>query len=234
MSEIIAKVSKSVKVLLKSSHTDIDWEQPLYAINWFSTKMTWMYNLYNLLAFRSVTKVGGRAFFKGQISEVVLDQQQTARDFILIVRYPNGHSFKTLIESTFFKIISILRVLSVKDFTIGFTHKRTIDHTHKASDKLFYALHHFKSSDANEALLQQFESLPEAGIAVKYAGLMVAKLYSQREDKKPFQVPNLMDGLVLFEAQTKQQLAAMFASSNYQTLVGALDSSCIVYVNRIF
>ena len=88
--EIRGKVTSKVDVLIRANQMDVDLNQSFYAINWFDTRIEWMYHFYNFLASRSVIKVGGRPFFKAKVKEVLLDESQSKRDLLLIVRYPNG------------------------------------------------------------------------------------------------------------------------------------------------
>ena len=44
---------------------------PLFAINWFDTRVALVYHFYNLIAAPRVFKVGGKALFKGQYQETI-------------------------------------------------------------------------------------------------------------------------------------------------------------------
>ena len=134
--EIQCKLTKSTTVLIRAKTPEIALDEPLYAINWFSTKVAWLYHLYNLLASKSVAKVGGKGFFKGEITQTVLDEAQVARTLILIVRYPSGHQFKALMQRSYFKLVSLLRLQSVKDFSFGFTQKKISEEDSQVSDGL--------------------------------------------------------------------------------------------------
>ena len=137
-SEIRASVTKSTDILIRGINADINLKEPFYAINWFSTKREWLYHFYNFLAARSVIKIGGKAFFKAGVGETIIDDSGNGkRELLLIVRYPGGLQFKSLMESTYFKMVSILRILSVRKFTFGFTHKIEADKTSQKSDKLY-------------------------------------------------------------------------------------------------
>jgi len=231
---ITCEVTKSVSVLIKSTVEDVDLQEPLYAINWFSTKMEWLYHLYNLLASRSVTKIGGKPFFKGKICEIIVDDVGVHRDLLLIVNYPGGGAFKALMESTYFKIVSLLRVLAVKDFTFGFTQMRAVDSFNKSADLSHYLVHHFKSKDSNvDSASLLILSVP-SDVRIKYAGEMVANLYSQRKSKNPEVVPNLMDGIVVFESASKDSLLSMIQSADYRRCLSELSSSYIAFIHRIF
>jgi len=57
MNEIKCEITKSTNVYIKAKTPSVDLNEPLYAINWFSTKLEWMYHLYNFLASKSLKKV---------------------------------------------------------------------------------------------------------------------------------------------------------------------------------
>ncbi len=230
--DITCSISTSSKVLIKANAANVDLNEPLYAINWFSTKVEWLYHLYNFMAAKSLAKVGGRAFFKAKITKTVLDEKNVARDLILIVRYPGGQSFKALLQTTYFKIVSILRIMAVKDFSFGFTQQRILNDASSVNDGLCYAVHHFKSSKTGDSLFSKFNDLLGDKVRVKYAGAMVAQLFSQQNSDPPKQVPNLMDGLVLFESDTELEISRMLDSPAYKSLIQELESSYIGHIKR--
>ena len=231
MNEIKCNVTKSINVFIKAKDESVDLNQPLYAVNWFSSKIAWVYHLYNMLASRSVKKVGGEGFFKGKIVKTILDQNNSRRDLILIVRYPNGTGFKNLMENTYFKIVGLLRVAAVKKFSFGFTSKQMVSES-SLKDNLYYVVHHFKTT--NKAIYTRFNELVNDTISIKYSGKMVAELYSKKNDKEVTEVPNIMDGIVIYQSKTEGVLLDMIAKSEYQELITTLDSSYIGTVKRIF
>ena len=88
--EIRGKVTSKIDVVIRATREEINLEEPFYAINWFSTKVEWLYHFYNFLAIRSVKKIGGIAFFKAKVTETIVDDADARRDLILIVHYPGG------------------------------------------------------------------------------------------------------------------------------------------------
>ena len=231
--EIRAKVTSKVDVIIRANQPNIDLDEPFYAINWFSTKTEWIYHLYNALAGRSVRKIGGTPFFKGKTTETILDDLESRRDLILIVQYPGGQNFKQLMESTYFKMVSIFRVLSVSKFTFGFTHKLKVDNDSKTEDGLHYAIHHFKSKKERVEALDQLMKLLPNSITIKYAGHVIATLNSQEKNKPIHQIPNLMDGLYIFQSTDKKSLPSLFASDDYKDFLKTFESSHISLLNRI-
>ena len=231
--EIRAKVTSNVDVLIKAIRPDVNLDEPLYAINWFSTKVEWIYHLYNLLAVRSVRNIGGRAFFKAKVKETILDEAKGRRDLILIIRYPGGQNFKSLMESTYFKIVSIFRVMSVSKFTFGFTHKIEADPKTTKEDGLHHAIHHFKLKTDVNTFLNAVKTLLPEGISIKYTGNMVATLNKHEKDKSIEQIPNLMDALVIFQSSDEEALRSLFAKEEYKELRKELQSSHISLLERI-
>jgi len=231
--EMVGNVTGKMKAIIRANHESTDLNTTFYAINWFSTKIEWMYHFYNFLATRSVLKVGAKPFFKGKVSKTFLDENDTGRELILIVKYPGGQNFIKLMEDTYFKLVSIFRILSVKNFTFGFTKKESLDNNSFLEDRLSYAIHHFKMVDIDQSFFEKFNQLVNHNIQIKYAGFMVAQLYSQKVPAPAEAIPNLMDGLVIFEAQSEELIQEMFNSEVYQNLIKELDSSYIGFLDRI-
>lgn len=232
MNEIACNITNSTKVLIKAKSSAVDLNEPLYAVNWFSTKMEWAYHFYNILASRSVTKIGGKAFFKGKVIKTILDENSTARELILIIQYPGGNKFKALMESTYFKVVSVFRMLSVKKFSFGFTQKQLVSDS-ALTNNLAHAVHHFKAANITPSFFSQFEALLTENVQIKYAGKMVADLVTHTKGKEADPVPNIMDGIVIFESEKESNILDIITSPKYQSLIKTLDGSYIGTLNRI-
>ena len=233
--EIRGKVTSKIDVLIKANDTNVDLNQSFYAINWFDTKIEWMYHFYNFLASRSVVKIGGIPFFKAKIKEVLSGDAKDQRELLLIVRYPNGNQFKALMQSTYFKMVSIFRIFSVTKFTFGFTHEIVSDQVSKKADDLYYAIHHFKTKkDSTQVINELSQHFPEQ-IQVKYAGAMVANLYSHEKNKEAEQIPNLMDAIIIVQSKDEDAIRSVFSSTAYQYVMKEFTSSSFIsLLNRIF
>jgi len=229
MNEIKCEVTKSINVFIKAKNADVNLNEPLYAVNWFSTKVTWIYHLYNILAKKSLTKIGGEGFFKGEIKKTILDEAQGKRDLILIVRYPSANSFKGLMQNTYFKIVSLLRMVAVKEFSFGFTNKQSGNDS-SLNEGLCYVVHHFKTN--KETIYTRFNESLTNGVSIKYSGKMAAELYSKKEEEIT-EVPNIMDGIVIYESKSEEPILNMIEGKQYQEIIKTLDSSYIGTVNRI-
>jgi len=231
--EIRGQVTKKIEVLVRANRHDVDLDSPLYAINWFSTKVAWLYHFYNFLAAPSVLKVGGSAFFKAKVTETLVDDNNGRRDLLLIVNYPGSQNFKALMESTYFKMVSMFRILAVTKFTFGFTHKISSDEESQKTEGLYYAIHHFKSAEDAKATLDSIVNILTDDVSVKYTGQIVANLYTQEKTKEPKQVPNLMDAIIIVQAKTETALKALFQTADYQDIIEGLTSNHISLLNRI-
>lgn len=232
MKEIRCNITKKTKVLIKANAPDVNLNEPLYAINWFATKMEWMYHLYNFLASKSVVKIGGEAFFKGKITQTILDEANNARELILIIKYPGGKSFKALLESTYFKLVSVFRMLSVKKFSFGFTQQQYVSNSNLNED-LAYVMHHFKASNIDASFYTQFENLLSTTVKIKYAGKMVADLVTKSRGKEDEEIPNIMDGIIIFESENESDILKLITSTAYQSLIKTLEASFIGTLQRI-
>lgn len=231
--DITCKVTGSLNILIKGYGDGENLNEPLYAVNWFSAKMEWMYHVYNYLASRSVAKVGGGAFFKGKLTETIIDEANVHRELLLIVKYPGAQNFKALMELTIFKVVSILRILAVKQFTFGFSQKKIVDINSSKEDGLEYLIHHYKVVDRSIDYTQALKKVIPDSVNVKYAGQMVADLYSQSGKKEAEGVPNTMDGLIIYEAKSKDVLSSMIESLEYIDVINNLESSYVGFVDRL-
>ena len=62
---------------------------------------------------------------------------------------------------------------------------------------------------------------------------MIAELENRTKGKEDEKVPNIMDGIVIYESTSEEIILNMIAQNEYQTIVKGLDSSFIGTVNRI-
>ena len=119
--KIERKITGSITAEIHGELSEI--ESPLFAINWFDTKIAIIYHLYNLLAAPRVFKIGGKALFKGKVQEAISGSTDLARDYLLIVNYPSGHRFLELLGDKLFQVMSVLRMAAVKRFSFVLHHR---------------------------------------------------------------------------------------------------------------
>ena len=110
--------SKITSSITAEIHGDLnEVESPLFAINWFDTRIAFVYHLYNLLAASRVFKIGGKILFKGKCGQTISGSEDLARHYLLIVNYPSGHRFLELLSDKLFQLMSVLRIAAVKRFS---------------------------------------------------------------------------------------------------------------------
>ena len=231
--EITCTITKDTKVVIRAKTDDTDLFQPLYAVNWFNTRIEWMYHLYNTLAHGSVKNAGGKAIFKARVKERICGQDELERAFILLVRYPDGNSFKRLMEYPFFKAISILRMLSAKDFTFGFTKELVLD-LNKKQGRNTYAMHHFRSGKQPEIWADELQKMiVDPDVILSYAGFISANIYVQKKSKGIMNVPCLMDGIIILKSTKAWRIRDFFESDSYVQFRNNMDTNFIALLDRI-
>ena len=82
-------------------------------------------------------------------------------------------------------------------------------------------------------VLETLQQILPKNISIKYAGHVIATLNSQEKNKPIHQIPNLMDGLYIFQSTDKESLRNFFSTENYKTFLETLESSRISLLNRI-
>lgn len=224
--------------LIKQVQKDVGLDRPVYAVNWFDTRMKWMYDFYNLLAAQSVYKIGGKVFFKGQVIKKLAGSEEDSRNMLLIVNYPSGIRFMDLVKDKFFVLVSLLRELAVKDFSFGFTQRLDSQEPLPSKRSYFdkskvYAMHHFRTDKPVSEFLPRFHEIAAANaVNIHYAGQISALLFAQNNQGKETQVPCLMDGILLYEADREEPLETLISGEKYQAEIEKLESSYIALLKR--
>lgn len=224
--------------LIKQIKKDVNLDHPVYAVNWFDTRMKWMYDFYNLLVAQSVYKIGGKVFFKGQVVKKLAGSEKDSRNMLLIVNYPSGIRFMDLVKDKFFVLVSVLRELAVKDFSFGFTQRldsqEPLPEIKSNFDKSkAYAMHHFRTEKSLSEFLPRFNEIAAANaVNLHYAGQIASLLFAQNKHGKETTVPCLMDGILLYEAKHNDFMHAMIAGKEYQEEIAKFDSSYIALLKR--
>jgi uncharacterized protein (DUF1330 family) len=223
-----AKITKSTSVFIRSSDPDYSLAKPVYAINWFNTRFLWLYNFYNMLGSVSVKKVGGTPIFKGRVKTVLHGEADHRRDVVLLVNYPAIENFRQMLESRYFQLVSVLRMLAVKEFTFGFS-KPTIKVSGftATNENKVYAMHHYQGDiDIAESVVKIIEN---SSVGIFYSGRITSLLFAGDE-----QVPCLMTGMILLEADNEDQIEAIMADKAYMGIVEETKSSFIATLSRVF
>lgn len=229
-------INKSTSVSIVACTTDIDLDSGIWAINWFDTKRRWLYNLYTFIASRFVIKVGGKLWFKGAFVETLSGNKKDARKILLIVKYPTAHHFLDLVALKSFQMVSLLRILAVKRFVFGFTQRHKIEGlSEKRQDKGAPCLvHHFRNtSEINKKITSICYAASEQNIYLNYWGKKAATLKRSHSTEGAYDVPFIMDGILVFEAANRDQLMAFYKSETYLAFTAGLDNSYAAIFKKI-
>jgi hypothetical protein len=229
--ELTVQVMKGIEAVITPVSQDISLDDPIVAINWFNTRSLALYNIYNLLASRSVFKVGGQVVIKGKVLDVLAGDPKDHRDVVLIVRYPSGPRFLSMIQSTYFKVVSLLRTAAVARFTFGFT--QPVAHSPPASDSAkdkAYLIHHYRGNDVGDALVQVAS---EHDVGVVYAGQTVAHLATRKPNAADLTLPSLLDGIAIFQAESTALLKDFTTSDGFQSVTQSNETSYTATFQRL-
>ncbi len=230
---IKARISQNMSVFIRSVDADYALGEPVYAVNWFDTRLLWLYNFYNLLGGFSVRKVGGKPLFKGRVNKALYGDAETGRDVLLLVRYPAADNFRQMLESRFFQVVSLLRILAVKAFSFGFSRRTdaTAAALNENADSAF-AVHHYRSKLDIVGKLRPIAS--RFDVDIYFAGRITALLASGDAVEINEDVPCLMDGAVLLRAEYPDTIASLVKSDDYRKIIEQTSNSFIATMDRLF
>jgi len=241
---VTANIIASIRVHITALRPSFQLQQPVYALNWFNTSGLWLYNFYNFLAARSVLKVGGIPFFKARVDRTLYGDKDDRRAVLLIVRYPSIENFKTMMESRYFQLVSIIRGIAVKEFTFGFsTRLDTSDIQNSLQVTKFdnhgaYAIHHYRTNNSNNKhtdLIDQIRELTKnSGVELAFSSEVSARVYVQQGEKEASVMDTIMDGCLLLQAQAETDIETLVASDDYQAIIATTKSSFSATLHRIF
>lgn len=233
--EISSRSSIQIKTLDKIK----DLKTETYAINWFDTRVKWLYTFYNMLAARSVFRIGGKVFFKAEVIKKLCGDKEDARELLLIVNYPSAIKFMELVKDRYFQFVSIFRMAAVKDFSFGFSqrldNKEALQSRRTIVDKSkTYAMHAYRSHKTMSHVMPRIQGIAEANnIRLYFAGQISSLLYTQNKNDAAVQIPCLMTGLLLFEGDNNDELEKLFTHPFYLSEINKLNTSYIALLKRI-
>ena len=231
-----AKLPGKLKAFIFRDTHALSEDEPIYAINWFNTKMQWMYDFYNFLAVKAVRKIGGVPFFKGKYINTLQGEADMRRDILLVVRYPAITQFAVMLADGYFLAVSLIRMLAVKDFTFGLTKRSDAgpDLSLKLSmdsSSVSYAVHHFKAPDGFDIKLSQL--ITKSSVELFYAGSIKARIATGKTEEGCSTIPCLMDGLIILKSEEAGLIEALIARPEYQSLIAKTDSSFVGLYKRL-
>lgn len=229
---IRAKIVGENYVEIRRNNPGIAWEEEVHALNWFNTRSMAVYNFYNLIAGRSVKRVGGKPLFKGRLTKSLLGDKKDSRDVLLIVRYPSANHFRSMLENTYFKIVSLLRTVSVSDFTFCLSKKTSAKELVPESiDSRRYLVHHFRGDQ--QAIVRAREAVDGTPVALVFSSLKSHGIASVSKDQSVTPIPDLMDGVLVFCSSDVESLEQFFLSDSYRAVIQSTDSSFLGLLRRL-
>ena len=223
----------SAYIFRDAAHLNED--EPVYAINWFNTKSSLIYDFYNSLAVGCVRKIGGAPFFKGRHVKTLYGREEDERDVLLVVRYPALTNFLTMLESKVFQGVSIIRMAAVKNFTFGFTKRADkgadLSPMTPNEDTAFYGVIHYSGAGTIDKSL----ALLSAGPAVEifYSGNIRAHIKTGQSSAEAAQVPCVMDGVAIFKSADAQALEQLVEHEAFVSLTAQAETLFFGLYNRI-
>ncbi len=227
-----ATIAGESYVQIDRMNETIPWSEPVHALNWFNTRWLPLYNFYNFIAARSVARVGGKPIFKGELIKHITGDTNDLRSVLLIVRYPSPLHFKNMAENLYFKVVSILRSLAVKEFTFCLTHiVKEVKVPTTINSTLSYAVHHFRGSVNTIDKVQA--AVSTSNIQMEFSSCKTHSLSTGNASGVTKPIPALMNGLILLSAADSSALETLLTSADYQCIVDQTDSSFIGLFKRV-
>lgn len=240
-SELSIDISTTDKICIEPVSDNIvnpfDTSTRLYAVNWFNLKSSFFYNIYSLLAYKYVKKVSGKLHFKGTLINQIEGEKETLRENLLIVSYPNPSQFLKLVSYKFFQMISVLRIIAVKQFCFGFTSRLELaldnNNSFSFSKQQIYLVYFFQGN--KQGMLDYYQDMVTTAekyqVGNYYSGITSAKLVRVTSGKS--QAANFsMDGILLFAADAKEQLEKFIEDEYFQSFRKLNSSNSLFFFNR--
>ena len=234
-------ITGSIRADIVGNPDDING--PLYAINWFDTRVAIIYHFYNLLAASRVYKIGAKPLFKGKCQQTISGDPEMARKFLLIVNYPSGTRFLDLLSDRIFQLMSVFRIMAVKQFSFVF-HKRKELHQTPAAGQPFdssdrYAVLHFKESTdgsdegGNDNRFSELDDIATSHQAeIFFAGSVTGQVVLVNKSGKQDPMSFITHGTVLLKTTDQQTMAKLFESAEMQTFLSAAPGYFASYIKR--
>jgi uncharacterized protein (DUF1330 family) len=213
------KVSSNTTVLIQPLISGFNEYSPIFAINWFNIKFTWLYNLYILMASKIVLKAGGVLYFKGTLHSKIEGSEVEQRNNLMIVCYPNSLHFLQMVKNKLFQIISILRNAAVSQFCFGFT-QNLVDKSEINNDfrkGQLYLVHHFQGEKnwIKENLPALQSVAYEHDSEVFYCGITSADIVKEKSGNQQA-AEFFMDGIIVFSAEVEESFNELINNQIYK------------------
>lgn len=230
------QINGSTKLTIESTNDELTSESKVYAVNWFNLKNDTVYTIYNLLVGPLLYKLGGRLHFKGLFQKRLEGADSDERKMLLLVYYPSLLHFSRLIKKKFFQLVSVLRVMSVKDFNFGFFTR--VDATGasktKKEDNFKYLIHHFRRSKKDAIELDSLRKvLNPLSISLYFSGNLSANIIVKRGSKASSKAPILMDGLIVYETDEASNFEKLLNTEDFTSIKSQFDSNYLALFKRV-
>ncbi|WP_271782077.1 hypothetical protein [Aquimarina algiphila] len=232
LEEITCRVSKKRAIIIRATDANVSLSNEVFAINWFNTKNRSLYNFYNLLAARSVYKVGARPIFKGEITKKLIGNSDQHREMLLIVKYPSVASFKSLLDNLYFKLISVFRIKAVQDFNFGFSSKNDLSFNKTKDKSKIYIIHHYQGKVDRVWLQEMINLASKYKVHLFYSGSISSRLYVKDKKKEDKTIPCMLDGVLVWYADTEEDITSFVVDKTYKNLLTQVANSYVGILKR--
>ncbi len=231
------QITSGTKILLDPVASSVAESTPLFAINWFNTRALWLYNLYNLIAARSVFGVGGKVLFKGKVTRTLLGPPEFSRQMLLVVNYPNSERFLDMLSNRFFQVTSLLRMAAVRDFSFVLNQRadgpELLDTKTQTFDSAAqWLVHHYSSTKPlHEEVTHIRELLADSSVNLHFASEPAANVFTIDRTEVRTPMPAITDRVVILEV-TQGSSPDDVIEGPYAQFIAADEDSYIGLINR--
>lgn len=228
-SEIRVQITRSQGVTLRSIGDELP--APVVAMNWFDTRRSALYQLYNLLALPLVRAVGGRPLFKGRVGEVLWGSEELRREWLLLVHYPACTSFRDLLLKRRFQAISPLRMASARRFTFALTRPNPPGERGNHTCFAVLQVSHPDPAAYLEALTKAAEKL---GASALWSLETAALVHPWKSGEPGAPLRSLFDATLLLSAAEASVLAGLPDGTEFHALLGEASAGVLATVERTY
>ena len=247
------KITGKMRVRISGSEEVL--RNPLFAINWFDTRVALVYHFYNLIAAPRVFKVGGKALFKGQYQETIYGNPDMQRKFLLIVNYPSANRFLDLAADKIFQVFSVFRIAAVKRFSF------VLDQRHHGEQLLTDRMPSEKK-EGSYAVVQLSQSPPnlnttnspaenspanspaewaasigslskQHNVEMFFAGTVAGRVSTVDQDDQESAMPTITEHTFVFSASS-DALSDFLKSNEFRSSIGIVDPSDSLQESHVF
>ena len=250
LSYVERAVTGKVRIRIRGEEAVI--QNPLFAINWFDTRVAFIYHLYNMLAGPRAFKVGAKALFKGKHQRTLYGNPDLQRNFLLIVNYPSANHFLDLASDKVFQVFSVLRIAAVKRFSFVLQQRHhgqqlLTDRTPKDNKQGSYAVVQISASPQNLDSANPPDTTSPADLAAAigslakqknvelfFAGSAAGRVSTVGQDDQESALLAITEHTFVFSASSDAALSDFLVSNEFQSLIGISDQSNSLEEGHVF